>query len=291
MRAAPLKAGLDMARRAGFAIAPLLEGMDFNAESVQRLKWVSWNDYCTVCERFESQAGSADAAQRIIEESFDQSIPELRAVAAAIISPKALYQIIYEVIDPIFFPPVEFTYRDCGPDHIRIVDRIRPEFRPCLAYHRMSIGGVRGLTHHLDLPSARVEAELGARETTYDVRLPPSRTIGARVARSSRLALDRALGRVFLRHESGGTALDTALGDLAEDDRPAHIEAAARTLALTRRQAQVLAHLVRGLANKEIAHALDCAEVTVELHVTQILRKAGVASRAQLIASLLSAPP
>jgi DNA-binding NarL/FixJ family response regulator len=46
---------------------------------------------------------------------------------------------------------------------------------------------------------------------------------------------------------------------------------------------------VRGKSNKEIARSLACAENTVELHVTQLLRRASASSRAELIARYWSA--
>jgi DNA-binding CsgD family transcriptional regulator len=55
-------------------------------------------------------------------------------------------------------------------------------------------------------------------------------------------------------------------------------------LSLTPRQAEVYGLVLRGLSNKEIAVELACAESTVEFHLTQVLRKAGVDSRTQLIA-------
>lgn len=54
---------------------------------------------------------------------------------------------------------------------------------------------------------------------------------------------------------------------------------------LTPRQASVMALLVEGLANKEIALRLGCSVGTVENHVTCILRRAEVASRAALAAA------
>lgn len=55
---------------------------------------------------------------------------------------------------------------------------------------------------------------------------------------------------------------------------------------LTARQTQVLARIAKGEANKTIATELGCATHTVELHVSAILRKAGVDGRAALIAAL-----
>lgn len=62
------------------------------------------------------------------------------------------------------------------------------------------------------------------------------------------------------------------------------VQEAGRELALTSRQAEVLARVVRGLSNKEIAAELRCAENTVEFHVTQLLRKSRAQGRTQLIA-------
>jgi len=53
---------------------------------------------------------------------------------------------------------------------------------------------------------------------------------------------------------------------------------------LTARQTDVLALLVLGESNKGIASRLQCVERTIELHVTAVLRKAHVDSRAALIA-------
>jgi DNA-binding NarL/FixJ family response regulator len=57
---------------------------------------------------------------------------------------------------------------------------------------------------------------------------------------------------------------------------------------LTPRQREVLTHVARGDSNKTIAAKLACAEVTIELHVTAILRKAKAGGRAELIARVWS---
>lgn len=55
--------------------------------------------------------------------------------------------------------------------------------------------------------------------------------------------------------------------------------------ALTARQLAVLDLLARGLSNKHIARDLDISDMTVKAHVTAILRKLGVSSRSQAIAT------
>jgi DNA-binding CsgD family transcriptional regulator len=55
---------------------------------------------------------------------------------------------------------------------------------------------------------------------------------------------------------------------------------------LTPREAEILALLARGSSNKEIAVALACAQRTVEVHVTQLFRKAEVQNRSALSAAV-----
>jgi DNA-binding CsgD family transcriptional regulator len=67
----------------------------------------------------------------------------------------------------------------------------------------------------------------------------------------------------------------------AADARP-RLEAASRRWALTPRQAEVLALVVRGEANKTIATTLGCSVRTVEVHVTALFEKAQCDSRSEL---------
>jgi len=52
---------------------------------------------------------------------------------------------------------------------------------------------------------------------------------------------------------------------------------------LTPQQARVLLMLRQGLLNKQIAHELGVGETTIKAHVSEILRKLGVASRTQAV--------
>jgi DNA-binding NarL/FixJ family response regulator len=60
------------------------------------------------------------------------------------------------------------------------------------------------------------------------------------------------------------------------------IEAARLRWKLSTRQRQVLELVALGESNKTIAQALGVAEVTVEAHVTSLLRKSGADSRTNL---------
>lgn len=91
--------------------------------------------------------------------------------------------------------------------------------------------------------------------------------------------------------ESGDASqarLVIAAGDERAFER--RLQTACDTLHLTPRQIDVLRCVCRGLSNKEIANELHCAEVTVETHLTQLLRKAGVDGRTALVIKVLSIP-
>jgi len=111
----------------------------------------------------------------------------------------------------------------------------------------------------------------------------------------------RALGRLEVGMPAGASlpdlfedlllwfamALD-ATHDPAEELEH-RIASAATRWGLTPRQTEVTGQLARGLCNKDIARNLSLQDGTVEIHVSQILRKAGVESRATLIAAIWSA--
>jgi len=68
----------------------------------------------------------------------------------------------------------------------------------------------------------------------------------------------------------------------------AQLAAAATRWGLTRRETEVASWIARGATNQRIAAELGCAEHTVEVHVSRILAKADLASRAELVATILA---
>jgi DNA-binding NarL/FixJ family response regulator len=59
---------------------------------------------------------------------------------------------------------------------------------------------------------------------------------------------------------------------------------------LTPMQNKVMMQLAKGKSNKEIANELGLSANTIKVHVTKILQKCGVATRAQAIAAIRRAP-
>ncbi len=94
------------------------------------------------------------------------------------------------------------------------------------------------------------------------------------------------VGSVPLRREAETLA---ALGKipLEEPSVPPHDEAPPPFRSLTKREHEVLAHLVSGRTYAEIADALFISEKTVSVHVSNLLRKTGTSSRREVAALAL----
>ncbi len=67
--------------------------------------------------------------------------------------------------------------------------------------------------------------------------------------------------------------------------------ASERIAALTTREREVMELLTQGLANKQIAHALDLGEKTIETHRAKLMKKLGVRSVANLVRMVMAAAP
>lgn len=91
-----------------------------------------------------------------------------------------------------------------------------------------------------------------------------------------------AFVQALLRVHDGDSVVSPAMtGKLVRGVKSLGTNAASPLDALTPREREILGHLARGSANKEIARALDLAESTVKIHVQAILRKLGLQSRVQ----------
>lgn len=268
---------LDLGHELGVADT-LLAGMPFDEAGLRSRKRIAWDDYCTMIERLCVAAGGPRALEELLATSYNATLPEMRAVAGAFVSPKLLFRFIFEVIDPIAFPMAQFRYEDLGGDRIRLSEFLLPGVRPCIEYFQGSSGAVRAVPGHLGLaPAVILDREISPSHAIWDIRVPPSRTL---VRRVHQIAV-----RLVLGAESDGTLVTATI---ATPDDTVRLEHAVTAWQLTPRQADVLALVAEGKTNKEIAQALACADNTIELHVTNVLRKAGVTSRNQLIARFWS---
>lgn len=77
--------------------------------------------------------------------------------------------------------------------------------------------------------------------------------------------------------------VDEELRGMSARDPNLPMQRSLADLGLTPRQGQVLALIMRGMANKEICRALGLAERTVKVHVSAVLSALRVASRTQAV--------
>jgi DNA-binding CsgD family transcriptional regulator len=278
----------DLLRSVGLPLDGVAEGLSFDARSIRRRRFVPWDEYGVLIERAEAVLGGPERAHEKVLRSYHAVLPpEFKALFGAFASPRLLYRFLCSVVGPATFPVIEMAYRELSGGSLRISLRLTPGARPCLTFMRMSVASISGFCCHLGLPPAEVEVEeVSGLALLVLVRPPDSRTLLARTMRAARPAIHRSALRAMekLSWRSGDPDPGAPVPRGQADDR---VRAAQTSLGLTVRQAEVLAQLIRGRSNKEIAGELNCAESTVESHVTQLLRKAGVDSRSQLIASLL----
>ncbi|MBK7402947.1 MAG: helix-turn-helix transcriptional regulator [Myxococcales bacterium] len=108
--------------------------------------------------------------------------------------------------------------------------------------------------------------------------------LDAREVRRSHLALLEAVARCWRAGRRAARAPEHG-APCPTKVPPAGLEVAKESWGLTRRQVEALELVVRGLANKEISAVLGCTPGTVDHHVRALLRKAGLDSRAALVAA------
>ena len=277
-------AAVDTAERGGLPIEPLFDGLPFDNAALRKMSRVRWDDYCTIAERILVACGGDRELEDLLESTYHLVLPELRTLAGAVLSPTHYIRLMFEVLDPLMFPPLYFHFEDLGDNRVKVVAAMRAGVRPCRALHVGTTGALRGTTRALGLPAATViSADITDSRGVWEVELPPAPTWDDRRRRAS-----SALKRLVIRLVLGATVEGVELAAEVGEPELAPVAHAVTMLQLTPRQGEVLEHVARGLTNKEIAHQLGTAENTIELHITRILRKAGASSRAQLLATLWS---
>lgn len=136
-----------------------------------------------------------------------------------------------------------------------------------------------------------VEVHYGAESLTLTTTLPEHFGIDAgtphpasiEAAREEIARLSRALRASYSLAGGPPPVKDDGAYDAAARTA-ARLRAAAMRWQLTGRQTEVLAHLLAGRSNKEIAVALHCSVATTATHVLAILRKTNMHSRQELVA-------
>jgi DNA-binding CsgD family transcriptional regulator len=273
-----LWAYLDLAALARVPVDSAFEGMPFDEKTLRSRSNVEWDDFCIVTERLEELCGGPERCRQLLEQSYHEVLPEFRSLMGSVTCPVSFARLAVGVISPIIYQGCAFSVADAGRHRLHIQLRLRQGARSSLTFFRATVGELQALPRHLGLGHAAVRADFSSTQGDYDVLLPPLPYVTDRVLDAVRLP-DVALG-VTRSGEGHSSSVDGS----TRADVDTRLVAMRAIWSLTARQSEVLRHVVEGASNKEIAERLDCAENTVELHMTRLLQKAGLSSRARLIA-------
>ncbi|RME22959.1 MAG: response regulator, partial [Deltaproteobacteria bacterium] len=161
----------------------LFAGLPFDAGNIP--DQVSWDWFCTLAERFEVEIGGPEALAEIgttvIREPLMSGYVTLFNLVAG---PATLYRLATRFGGQSMFRGTIASLRETGRGRLRIHLALPPGNRPCPQFFRINMGFFRSLPAIIDLPMADVQATIGDTEATYDVRLPPSLSIWARIRRA-----------------------------------------------------------------------------------------------------------
>ncbi|CAN5923724.1 hypothetical protein BH11MYX4_BH11MYX4_21050 [soil metagenome] len=282
----------DFARAGEVDTRPIFEGFPSLGRRVGAAPtWFAWDDFAVIWDRLELALGGELGFARAARQTMPNAFPEVRAFAAAFLSPMSLFRFLLTRHMRTSFRNVEnLELERSGDERIRWRESIPEGHRPCPSFHRATRTFVRLLPLHLDLPEAQVEmTNPDARTAEYVAHFPLHPTISSR----GRRAATSAASHVAAQIDEAFALIGARLSAPVARSGPGSDVAAAwpDRLALSHRQRDVFALLVAGRANKDIAAALACSERNVEFHVGRILRAARVSSRSELLVKVLGGAP
>ncbi|MCA9620672.1 MAG: response regulator [Myxococcales bacterium] len=141
---------------------------------------VPWNDWASLCDRFEALVGSeAVEASAAVIVTADFTRP-LQRLAQTFVEPSHTYRLAARWFLPLAYPHLETSFRVLDDRRVSFRITIPEPFRPCRTWLLMARGGLRVLPRMTALPDAAVAGRLDDRTLDLTIELPRSRTLTAR---------------------------------------------------------------------------------------------------------------
>lgn len=288
---------VDVAARRRVSAAPVLARLGISQSRLRDMTArLDWPRYLELLDGMGLAFGGADALGEASSDFLD-SAPELTQIAGRFATPGALMRFVYEVIHHLLFPMVDAELVTLDERRFRVTLRLVSADRHHALFAVVATSTARGVPRllgcgpglvtwtltrdgavfELEFPERpqRAPLDAAALKTLSDLGLAYLETFGREVPAVMTEACDR-----FLR----------LVDDLGRPDSSERLEELAHEWGLTQRQAETLRLLVGGLANKDIAAQLGISHRTVEIHLSALLQKANVESRAQLLSRFWKTP-
>lgn len=194
-------------------------------ESGKVIRPVEWADFAEFMKRLENHVGGPDGlevcGERVIEFKPARALQSLVGFSA---SPYSLYRGASLWALRRAIPALETQLKEIEPNRLEIHMRLKDGLRPCPQLFHLAVGGARTLPRLLGLRDAVVTADIGDFEARYQISVPPSRTLWARITRIFRALFSAGSVLQFLETQqlelhAKHAALKKTHAALAESER------------------------------------------------------------------------
>jgi len=279
-----IKSLLTISERHGIPRVQLVGAPSVSEGDLLRMRRVPWDAFCALNDRIEDAwrplGGLAQLGRAFSEEPPD----ELRSLGRAVIPPAQFLRLVF-ALGTWAHPSVTVRVTEQQPNILDLQLTLDPKKRDCPSFFRICGVTMSDSTRLIGLPQTPYQLELGPHQAHYRFEVPPSQTVFARM----HSAVDERVSSMLTRIQDLQAEVRELLTTRSpRQDGEGRLEALVQLWSLSPRQTDVLRLLSSGASNKEIGHQLGVAERTVEIHVTELLRKSGLENRARLVARFWS---
>jgi len=263
-------------RSAGGCVSALFEGSRLTEQSIRKNTWVSWDDFLEFATRVDLQIqklGLSDDFGRYLAPQF----PVFGLLMGALIPPLQFCKMHLEL--------AQASYRNLRLELETTEESINAELTLMDGYRaseipfRHFVNVISWAPIAVGLPRSEVKAEVWATGLRASIHPREPENLSQRLTSELSLFSEKAAEQLY-QFRQILVPQDLTPRPGAESK----MALAIRRWGLTQRQARVLELLVQGKSNRDIGKALSCSDRTVEIHVTQLLKRTAAANRTELIA-------
>jgi PAS domain S-box-containing protein len=182
------------AQEMGFDPADLLGGTPLTLERLREPTGrVDWEDWVSVCERFEKIVGGPEEVVR-----WGRTIPRrplaasIKTVATQFLSVEQIYDSAARWFGPLHYRSHRWRAEPLGGGRMRVTVELLPGLRGSAAWLRIIQGALEAAPTFIGLPNAELSAEITPRGGVYTIVLPPALPAYERARRLARRLLSSA---------------------------------------------------------------------------------------------------